>query len=108
MRAIALALLIGCTACAHTQVSVNSNARTSNTLASGVQVSGSGTFAAVSVAAFLAAAAAEGSREAPTDRSSAFADWSWSRPAPEMHPDRVIQEQDCTKPMEVAGNLRCK
>jgi hypothetical protein len=108
MRAIALALLIGCTACAHTQVGVNSNARTSNSVVSGVQVSGSGTFAALTIAAFLAAAAAQESREAPMDRSPAFADWSWSRPAPEMHPDRVIEEQDCTKPIELSGNLRCR
>lgn len=30
------------------------------------------------------------------------------RPAPEMNPDRSINEQDCTKPIELSGNLRCR
>lgn len=30
-------------------------------------------------------------------------------PAPELAPDRVISEQDCSKPVDfTAGNLRCK
>jgi hypothetical protein len=30
-------------------------------------------------------------------------------PPPELAPDRVVNEQDCTKPIdETAGNLRCK
>ena len=87
---------------------MNSNAPPSNTVVSGVQVGGSGALAAVTVAAFLAAAAAQESGEAPMYRSPVFSDWLWSRPAPEMHPDRVIQEQDCTKPIELSGNLRCR
>lgn len=108
MRALVLGLLVGCTACAHTQVGLKSSARSSNTVVSGVQVSGSSTFAAVTVAAFLAAAAAEQSSEAPIYGSPAFSDWLRSRPAPEMQPDRVIQEQDCTKPIELGRNLRCR
>jgi hypothetical protein len=40
--------------------------------------------------------------------SPGLSDWSWSRPAPEMRPDRVVQEEDCTKPIELSGNLRCR
>lgn len=30
-------------------------------------------------------------------------------PPPELAPDRIVSEQDCTKPIdETAGNLRCK
>ena len=30
-------------------------------------------------------------------------------PPPELAPDRIVSEQDCTKPIdEAAGNLRCK
>jgi hypothetical protein len=27
---------------------------------------------------------------------------------PEMSPDRAVAEQDCTKPIELTGNLRCR
>ena len=30
------------------------------------------------------------------------------RPAPQMNPDRSISEQDCTKPIELSGNLKCR
>jgi hypothetical protein len=31
------------------------------------------------------------------------------QPPPELAPDRVVSEQDCTQPIdETAGNLRCK
>jgi hypothetical protein len=36
-----------------------------------------------------------------------FSDWRW-RSAPEMMPDRAISEQDCTKPIELTENLRCR
>jgi len=30
-------------------------------------------------------------------------------PPPELAPDRIVSEQDCTRPIdETAGNLRCK
>jgi hypothetical protein len=31
-----------------------------------------------------------------------------TRAAPQMKPDRAINEQDCTKPIEFSGNLRCR
>jgi hypothetical protein len=108
MRIAGLAVLLACAACAHTQVDVNSSARTSNTVVSGVQVSGGGTLAAALGVAVLTAAALEDERAAPMYRSPGFSDWFWSRPAPEMRPDRPIQEQDCTKPIELSGNLRCR
>jgi hypothetical protein len=29
-------------------------------------------------------------------------------PAPDMKAERSINEQDCTKPIELSGNLRCR
>jgi hypothetical protein len=40
-------------------------------------------------------------------RPVTFSDWGW-RSAPEMKPDRGISEQDCTKPIELTENLRCR
>jgi len=57
----------------------------------------SGTLAALFLAGMLASASSTG-----------FSEWSWSRAASEMRPDRVVQEQDCTKPIELSGNLRCR
>ena len=104
MRAIALVLV--CAACTQTQVNVNSSAAPRSAVVSGVQVSGSGTIAALAVAGLVAAAAVEDGRE--PRMSPGLSDWLWSRPAPEMRPDRSIQEQDCTKPIELSGNLRCR
>jgi hypothetical protein len=39
---------------------------------------------------------------------STFADWFWGRPAPAMDPNRSVSVQDCTKPIETSGNLRCR
>ena len=37
------------------------------------------------------------------------AGWFWTRPVPELDPDRRISEQDCTKPLDFSqGNIRCK
>ena len=55
----------------------------------------------------LATAAVEDLRE-PQPTSPSVANWIWSRPVPTMNPERQISEQDCTKPIELSGNLRCR
>ena len=36
-------------------------------------------------------------------------EWSPSRPASELDPQRRVSEQDCTKPVDYTlGNIRCK
>ena len=72
-----------------------------------VQVNGGNTLGVVLLGGMLTAAAVEDLREPPT-RYPSLADWIWSRPAPAMNPERQIIEQDCTKPIELTGNLRCQ
>jgi hypothetical protein len=55
----------------------------------------------------LATAGVEDSRE-PQPTSPTLADWIGSAPAPAMSADRPVAEQDCTKPVALTGNLRCK
>jgi hypothetical protein len=68
-----------------------------------LQVQGGSGLAVVIVGAALIATAVDG--EPPT---ATFADLG-TRPAPDMQPDRSINEQDCTKPIDfTSGNLRCR
>jgi len=39
---------------------------------------------------------------------SSLSDWFRGRPAPELAPDRPVAVQDCTKPVELTGNLKCR
>jgi hypothetical protein len=65
--------------------------------------------AAVVIAGMFMAAAIDHSREERSFPSfSSFADWFRGTPAPGLHPDRPISEQDCTKPVEFTGNLKCR
>jgi hypothetical protein len=94
MRAIALLLLA--TACSHVQVNANTGAAAGTVVGSGsasVQMQGGGTLAAVILAGLLVAAAS--SADDP------------SKPLP-MDPNRSVNEQDCTKPIQLTDNLRCK
>jgi hypothetical protein len=65
--------------------------------------------AAVVIAGMFMAAAIDHSRE-PRDfpSFSSFADWFRGTPAPQLAADRPIAEQDCTKPIELTGNLKCR
>ena len=99
MRAIALALLTVCAACTHARYGADMNGAR-------VQVNSSSALGAVLLGAMLTAAVVEDVRE-PTTYAS-FADWIWSQPAPAMSPDRAVTEQDCTKPIELTDNLRCR
>jgi hypothetical protein len=83
------ATLLAC-GCASSHVSVSGG----SVNASGSVSSGSGGARAIFLIGFLAAANYANAREDP---------------APMLAPDRVISEQDCSKPVDfTAGNLRCK
>jgi hypothetical protein len=65
--------------------------------------------AALVIAGMFMAAAIEDAREArPFPSFSSFADWFRGTPAPQMAADRVVSEQDCSRPIELSGNLKCR
>ena len=90
MRAIAFALAALSASCTHLQYGGNVNG-------ANVHVNSGNVLGAVLVGGMLSAAAVEDFRE-PT----------WSPGPAAMSPDRPVAEQDCTKPIELTGNLRCK
>jgi hypothetical protein len=87
MRAVIVFVLLLVSACTHVQIGATSNVSAASTTAAGLQVQGGGALTAVLVAATLVAGATT---------------------AGGMQPDRVIVEQDCTKPIEFSENLRCR
>src|SRR5919198_2988764 len=99
MRAIVLPVLMLCAGCTHVRYGADMNGAR-------VQVNTGNALGALLLGAMLTAAAVEDVRE-PTTYAS-FSDWIWSQPAPAMSPDRAVAEQDCTKPIELTDNLRCK
>src|SRR5919201_1624940 len=100
MRGSALALLMLCTACTHVQYRSNVNGAR-------VQVNTGNALGVVLLGGMLTAAAVEDFRE-PQPIYATFSDWFWNRPAPPLAPDRAVSEQDCTKPIDLSGNLRCR
>src|SRR2546425_10956089 len=108
MRALGVLLLILTSACTYTQVSYSSASMTSSgttasTSSGALQVQGGRPLAFVLLGGLLIATAVDGE-----PRPVSFADWGW-RSAPEMKPDRAVNEQDCTKPIDLSsGNLRCR
>ena len=108
-------LLAGCS-----HVSINASGGTSvgtppvrgNSVSSssaGLQVNASGRAAAVIVAGAIIVAALREPAEPGSFRSwSDFSEWFWGRTPPEMAADRKVSEQDCTRPIEPGGNLRCR
>jgi hypothetical protein len=70
-------------------------------------VNGGNALGVVLLGGMLATAVVEDLRE-PQPSSVTFSDWFWNRPAPVMNPQRQISEQDCTRPVELSGNLRCR
>jgi hypothetical protein len=96
----ALLLFLLLAGCAHHEVSLNAGASSvSGTRAvssgAGLQVNagGSGVVAAL-VAAGLVAATVHDLRDPQF--------------APQMDPSRSVSEQDCSKPVDSTGNLRCR
>lgn len=109
-------LLVGCshaTINASTSSSAGAVVPSSGTTVTGGSVGvhvHSHSLAAVVIAGMFLAAAIDHSREPRPfpSFSTSFGDWLRGTPAPELHPDRPISEQDCTKPVELTGNLKCR
>ncbi len=101
MRALVL-LAILTASCTSIQI----NSRSSS---AGVYVQADGALAAVILAGMVVSAAVEDARNPqPFPSLSVFREWMGSSPPPPMDPNRSVSEQDCTKPVNPAGNLRCK
>ena len=106
MRALALLLL--CAGCAHVSISGSSSPPPS-AAAGSAQVTGGGPLALLLIAGVVASTSSETWTEPGAHANwSALPDWFWNRPAPPLAADRDVSEQDCTKPIRFAGNLRCK
>lgn len=107
MRLLLLLLLAGC---AH--VSVDATSNTSTGSAAGAQVGlhvESRSLAAVVIAGMFLAAAIEDAREPrPMPSFASFADWFRAPPKAALDPNRAVQEQDCTRPVQLGGNLKCR
>ena len=106
MRALAVLLLSLVAACSH--VNYSSTVATSSGTAislsgGGLHVQGGRPLAVVILGSALIANTVDGE-----PRPLLFSDSMGMRPAPEMNPDREITEQDCTKPIELSGNLKCR
>lgn len=69
----------------------------------GVQLNGGNALGVVLLGGMLATGAVADFRSYPS-----VGDWIWSAPSPAMSPERAVAEQDCTKPIELTGNLRCR
>ena len=115
MRFLLVLLLAGCS---HVTIDASSNSSagtvvpSSGTTATSGQVGvhvNSGALAAVIIAGMFVAAAAEEARDPrPFPSFSTFADWFRGKPAPQLDPNRPVNEQDCSKPVELTGNLKCR
>jgi len=106
MRALAVLLLSLVAACSH--VNYSSTAATTPGIAvsssgGGLHVQGGRPLVFIILGSALIATGVDGE-----PRPLMFSDSMGMRPAPEMSPDREIAEQDCTKPIELSGNLKCR
>jgi len=111
MRVFALLLVLLSSACNHAQVSYASAVTSSGTTiisTSAGSVHAQGTPALLLIgAAVLATAAESGTRGASNFMT--VTDPNGRRIAPEMLLDRLVAEQDCTKPIEDwSANLKCR
>ena len=121
MRLLAsLAVCALAAACSHAQIDARSNTVSGAAApapgtsvasgATGLRIQG-GSIATVIAAGVIAAAAMESAREEqrwPSFRES-FAPLLGPPPAPELAPGRLVNEQDCTRPIEDwSANLRCR
>ena len=114
---IVFALVLG-TGCAHVEIGASSRMSTAPPPASGtsissssagLQIHASGALAAVVLAGMLMSAAIEDVRNPrPFPSLSIFSDWTRREPPPPMDKARAVSEQDCTKPVDSSGNLRCR
>ena len=109
MRGLLLLLLLA--GCSHARIEASSNT-SSGAVTTGGQASvrvESRSLAALVIAGMFLAAAVEDARDPrPFPSFSTFSDWFRGTPAPELDPQRAVSEQDCTRPIELGGNLRCR
>jgi hypothetical protein len=97
-----MVILLG--GCSHSAFVVT-NARP---VAPSSNVSATAAFAAALLVTTAAVAVTqEGSTSQAMPRSAFARDWS-SQPVPPMALEREIRDQDCTKPLDLSGNLRCR
>jgi hypothetical protein len=107
MRFLIVVLLAGCS-----HVSIDASSNTSSGSATGAQAGlhlESRSLAALVIAGMFLAAAAEDVREPrPFPSFSTFSDWFRGTPKAELDPERRVSEQDCSRPVELSGNLKCR
>ena len=118
LRLTALSLVAGLVACSHGQVQLNTGAAVSSSpgtvvgsSASGVNAQASGSTAAVLIGIGVAAAIAsrDGAGYGTRYNANPFMAITDSARAPELAPERRINEQDCTRPIEdLSANLKCR
>ena len=107
MRFLLVLLLAGCS-----HVSINASSDTSSSTVTGgrasVHVESRSLAALVIAGMFLALAVEEAREPRPVPSFSTFADWFRGTPSAELDPERRVSEQDCTRPVEPGGNLKCR
>jgi hypothetical protein len=109
MRFFLLPLLLA--GCSHVTVDASSQSSPGTAVTSGragLHVE-SRSLAAVVIAGMFIAAAAEDARDPrPFPSFAVFSDWFRGTPRPELDSSRPVAEQDCSKPVEFTGNLKCR
>jgi hypothetical protein len=115
MPRLPLILLLLLAGCAHHEVSLNAGASSASgtrvvSSDAGLQVNagGSGVAAALIAAGVVAATVHDLRDPQPMPRYRSLAEWFAGPAAPEMDPSRSVSEQDCSRPIASAGNLRCR
>jgi hypothetical protein len=107
MRLLLVLLLAGCS-----HVNIDASSNTSSGSATGVQAGlhvESRSLAVLVIAGMFLAAAVEDAREPrPSPSFSTFSDWFRATPKAELDPERRVSEQDCSRPVELSGNLKCR
>jgi hypothetical protein len=90
---IRLALLLVVAGCSHASIVAVSD--TSSATAAGAKVGLNVHVSSLGAAAIAGLFILAASQETP-------------EPRPELDPSRPVSEQDCSKPVELGGNLRCR
>jgi hypothetical protein len=109
-------MLLG--ACSHATIDASSRTSTGAVVPSagttvtsgqaGVHIQSSAVAAVVITGMFMAAAIDDAREQRPFPSFSVLSDWFRGTPAPQLDPERRVSEQDCSKPIELSGNLKCR
>jgi hypothetical protein len=109
VRFLLVLLLAGCS---HVAVDASSQSTSGTAVTSGragLHVESRSLAAVVIAGMFIAAAAEEARDPRPFPSFSVLSDWfRGTPPAPELDSERRISEQDCSKPVQLTGNLKCR